>query len=212
MRQPTARPGMRRVSPSASPQGSGGGGGWESGLPPRLLFFAPGGGDPPPLPPLCPSQRESAEKRSVTMTRRHHPFGSSASPKFPRGTAHLGPPTQQMPPYDADFPQWSSALTGEVRVFFSSFLSFSFFALENGGTFYDPCSLSSSKVIKKIKKIPTSRFPALQHHHHRRRRRQQKQWSVRRRNKADKESCLRPKYLLVRSTYSSSLSLFFPVV
>lgn len=65
-----------------------------------------------------------------------------------------------MPPYDADFPQWSSALTGEVRVFFSSFLSFSFFAVENGGTFYDPCSLSSSKVIKKIKKIPTSRFPA----------------------------------------------------
>lgn len=79
----------------------------------------------PPRPSLCPLQRENAEKRSMTMTRRHHPLESCS--KFPRGTAHLGPPTQQMPPYDADFPQWSSALTGEVRVFF--FLSFPFLFL-----------------------------------------------------------------------------------
>lgn len=66
-----------------------------------------------------------------------------------------------------------------------------FLAVENGGKFYDPCSLSSCKNH-------TSRFPALQHH---RLRSQWKQWSVWRRNKANKEekkkSPLGRKYLQV---------------
>lgn len=77
-----------------------------------------------------------------------------------------------MPPYDTDFPQRSCALTGKVKGGWVFFL-----AVENGGEFYDPCSLSSCKNH-------TSRFPALQHH---RLRSQWKQWSVWRRNKANKE-------------------------
>ncbi len=51
-----------------------------------------------------------------------------------------------------DFPQRSCALTGKVKVRRGGGL-----AVENGGEFYDPCSLSSCKNH-------TSRFPALQHH------------------------------------------------
>lgn len=70
-----------------------------------------------------------------------------------------------------------------------------FLAVENGGEFYDPCSLSSCKNH-------TSRFPALQHH---RLRSQWKQWSVWRRNKANKEG---KKSFLEGNTCRSTLYIY----
>lgn len=67
--------------------------------------------------------------------------------------------------------------------------------MENGGTFYDPCSLSSCKN-------PTSRFPALQHHRRRCQRKQRSAWSRKKAKRERKKK--RQKYLQVHFTYSSS--------
>lgn len=78
------------------------------------------------------------------------------------------------------------------------FFFFFLLAVENGGAFYDPCSLSSCKNH-------TRRFPALQHH---RLRSQWKQWSVWRRNKANKEREREKKVFLDGNTCRSTLYIY----
>lgn len=152
--------------------------------------------------PRCASRRGNTEKRSnrdVTLETRSssvYLLCLKCDLLVPVSAAHLCPPT-----HDTDFPQRSHALTGEVKEVEVEGEGF-FLAVENGGTFYDPCSLSS-------RKNPTSRFPALQHHQRRCQRKQRSVWS---RNKARRE---RRKVVLDKNTCRSPLHIHhlfaFPV-
>lgn len=117
---------------------------------------------------LLKESPHSSSKNIPTVTSHQKPAGC-VFPGVHRSHTHTDRHTHFS---ETNFPQRSCALTGKVRGVGNVFF---LLPVENGGEFYDPCSLSSCKNH-------TSSFPGLQHH---RPRRQWKQRSVWRRNKAN---------------------------